>query len=589
MSRIPQQFIDQLLTRVNIVEVIDRRVPLTKKGREHLACCPFHEEKTPSFKVNEIRQFYHCFGCGAGGNAIGFLMQYANLGFLEAVESLAEEAGMPVPARETGGRKQADSTAPLRAIVGEANKWFQRQLRVHPGAKTAVEYLKGRGLSGKIAAEFGLGFAPDGWDNLLRALGSNAERRAQLEKAGLAIPGGRDGLYDRFRARIMFPIEDYRGRVVGFGGRSIGDADGAKYLNSPQTPLFQKGVELYGLHRARRAIGNAKSGILVEGYMDVVGLAQFGVDNAVATLGTAIARGHIQRLFRAGEEIVFCFDGDRAGRATAWKALQVALPEVRDGRHLRFLFLPNGEDPDSIIRGEGADGFRRRAADAVGLDAFLFDTLTASVDMKSQGGRAELVAQAKPLLELMPRCALREMMSNRLLELSGLSGWQLQQHSRPMRLPRQGGEVQTQLSPLALAISLLLQDPSLAATAELDELQSLRLPGGDLLLGLLQYVARDPNITTARLLEAYRNDENYAHLEKLAMRENLVQTSGDAAVAQFADLLARLLEMDAERRRLALIEKMRLANTREEQRALQVEMKALLERRSARLQSGEEI
>ena len=396
-GRIPRDFIDQLLMRVDVVEVIDRRVPLTRKGTEYKACCPFHEEKTPSFTVSQIKQFYHCFGCGANGTAIGFLMEYANLGFVEAVEELAEGAGLQVPVEDarqsgrypgkSGGKSGEESPALLVEIVAEANRWFQQQLR-GPQAKQAIAYLKGRGLDGRIAADFGIGYAPDGWDNLATALGNSEIRRRQLLKAGLVakrddrraavksanranehsnehsndqsndhsngMPDAQSNpesnpelnLYDRFRNRVIFPIEDHRGRVVAFGGRILGEGE-PKYLNSPETPLFHKGAELYGLHRARRAIGQAGHSIVVEGYMDVVSLAQFGVDNSVATLGTATTRTHVQRLFRLAPEIVFCFDGDRAGRAAAWKAMQIALPEMRDGRQVGFLFLPEGEDPDS--------------------------------------------------------------------------------------------------------------------------------------------------------------------------------------------------------------------------------------------------
>ena len=314
-GKIPSNFIDDLIARVDIVDVVDRRVPLVRKGREYQACCPFHEEKTPSFTVSPSKQFYHCFGCGAHGTAIGFLMDYANLSFVEAIEELADSMGLEVP-KEAGGRQRQDpneSPGQLLKIIEQASYWFGQQLRNHPEGKQAIEYLKRRGLDGKTAASFGVGYAPDSWNGLANALGSDEESRIRLEKAGLTAKreaSDSNAYYDRFRGRVMFPIEDHRGRIVAFGGRIIGEGE-PKYLNSPETSLFHKGAELYGLHRARRAIGQENRSIVVEGYMDVIGLAQYGVDYAVATLGTATTRTHLQRLFRLAPEIIFCFDGDR--------------------------------------------------------------------------------------------------------------------------------------------------------------------------------------------------------------------------------------------------------------------------------------
>ena len=379
-GKIPSNFIDDLIARVDIVDVVDRRVPLVRKGREYQACCPFHEEKTPSFTVSPSKQFYHCFGCGAHGTAIGFLMDYANLSFVEAIEELADSMGLEVP-KEAGGRQRQDpneSPGQLLKIIEQASYWFGQQLRNHPEGKQAIEYLKRRGLDGKTAASFGVGYAPDSWNGLANALGSDEESRIRLEKAGLTAKreaSDSNAYYDRFRGRVMFPIEDHRGRIVAFGGRIIGEGE-PKYLNSPETSLFHKGAELYGLHRARRAIGQENRSIVVEGYMDVIGLAQYGVDYAVATLGTATTRTHLQRLFRLAPEIIFCFDGDRAGRDAAWKAMQIALNEMQDGRMLGFLFLPDGQDPDSWIRSQGKSEFERSLDQAKPLPEFMFDTLT---------------------------------------------------------------------------------------------------------------------------------------------------------------------------------------------------------------------
>lgn len=592
-GKIPSVFIDQVLSRVDIVEVIDRRVPLKRKGKEYQACCPFHDEKTPSFTVSPAKQFYHCFGCGEHGTAIGFLMRYANLGFVEAVEELAAGAGLQMPgtAARQAGQDAAVAPAPLYEIVERAKRWFQQQLRTHAEAKRAIAYLKTRGLDGRIAAEFGIGYAPDGWDNLTRALGGEG-RSGQLLKAGVIARrdqgGAESGHYDRFRGRVIFPIEDHRGRVVAFGGRILGAGE-PKYLNSPETPLFHKGAELYGLHRARRAIGNAGHSIVVEGYMDVVSLAQFGVDNAVATLGTATTRTHVQRLFRLAPEIVFCFDGDRAGRAAAWKAMQTALPEMRDGRQVGFLFLPEGEDPDTVVRAENKDGFTRRLKEASPLPDFLLDSLVSQVDMKRMDGRARLVGLATPLIAQLPRGALREMMLARLSSLTGLSAGQLETPDvavaprRPDRRPGQNKpSARGQISPLALAVSLLLQNPELAASIpDPESLRKLDVRGAEILLGLIEKITLDPEITTARLLEAFREAPGHAYLEKLAVRANLI--ARDALAAQFNDALDHLREAHTGQRRLSLIEQFRqgLPEGSEEQE-LKQEMKALLEARKRR-------
>ncbi len=355
---IPQSFIDDLMNRIDIVEVIDGRVPLKKTGREYTACCPFHNEKTPSFTVSPTKQFYHCFGCGAHGTAIGFLMEYEHLSFPESVEELARLAGVPMeyegPSPNEPVRRKKDES--LYDLLAKVDQYYRQQLRQHPQSRRAVDYLKQRGVSGEIAAEFGLGFAPPGWDNLERQLGQSAEVREKLVSTGMLIKKDSGGSYDRFRDRIMFPIRDRRGRTIAFGGRILpdnqekGDKPPAKYLNSPETPLFHKGQELYGLYEARQALRDITRLMVVEGYMDVVALAQYGIRYAVATLGTATTEEHLHKLFRLTPEIVFCFDGDRAGREAAWRALNNALPVMREGRQIRFMFLPDGEDPDSYVR-----------------------------------------------------------------------------------------------------------------------------------------------------------------------------------------------------------------------------------------------
>ncbi len=586
-GRIPSTFIDSLLARVDIVDVIDRRVPLTRKGKEYQACCPFHDEKTPSFTVSPSKQFYHCFGCGAHGTAVGFLMDYANLSFVEAIEELADGMGMEVPREEGSGQSHPPDEAPgqLLSILEEASNWFQLQLRRHDDSATAIGYLKSRGLDGRISAAFGIGFAPDGWDGLVSALGTSDTRRKQLLKTGLVSSSTNDAsrLYDRFRGRVIFPIEDHRGRVVAFGGRILGDGD-PKYLNSPETSLFHKGAELYGLHRARRAIGQAEKSVVVEGYMDVVSLAQFGVENVVATLGTATTRTHLQRLFRLAPEVVFCFDGDRAGRDAAWKAMQVAMPEMQDGRQLGFLFLPDGEDPDTIVRSEGGDAFQQRVEEALPLDRFLFDTLTAQVDMNRMDGKARLVSLAKPLIESMPDSAMRQLMQDRLSSLTGLRSERivdLRSEGQPGMRSRRSAPVEGQLTPMATAISLLLQFPGAALTIQIpEEVAILRQQGAEYLHAILERIREDADITTARLVEGFRDSGVYEYMERLASHDNLLP---EAAVAQHLnDTLLRLLELQNDDRRAVLLEKSREEPLDADEMA---ELRRLLDARKAQMQT----
>ena len=564
-GKIPNDFIDQVMARVDIVDIIDRRLPLTRKGKEFQACCPFHEEKTPSFTVSPSKQFYHCFGCGAHGTAIGFLMEYANLGFVEAVEELADGAGLPMPQHATGTPTIAgESVDDLLKTVEQAKHWFQQQLRQHTDAALAVDYLQERGLSGKIAADFGIGFAPDSWNALAQALAATTSAQQKLLKTGLIAQKDNANHYDRFRKRIIFPIEDHRGRVVAFGGRILGAGE-PKYLNSPETPLFHKGAELYGLHRARRAIGKANKSIVVEGYMDVISLAQFEVDNVVATLGTATTRIHLQRLFRLAPEVIFCFDGDRAGRAAAWKALQVSLPEMQDGRQIGFLFLPDGEDPDTIVRLEGAVAFGKRVQQATPLPDFLFENLSEQIDMTRMDGKARLVSLVKPLISELPVSAFKEMMLSKLSSLSGLNVRQLgtQQTNSGSRLryrnmPSDSG----QISLLAFATSLLLQNPQLAlAIDDFAALQPLRIKGAEVLINLIKHIQNQPDQTTARLLELFRDSAYHGYLQKLAARPTFI--NDDALETQFKDTIQRLLESQQGQDRQAALEKLRQKNINE--------------------------
>ena len=414
---IPQQFIQELLHRVDVVDVVDRYVRLKRAGANYVACCPFHSEKTPSFTVSQTKQFYHCFGCGAHGTAISFMMEYGGLGFVDAVKDLAQTVGLTVPEeRSEHLQRRAEQSEDLHAVLLTAARFFRSQLKDSP---RAIEYLKGRGVSGEVAKRFGVGYAPDGWQNLMAAFPDyNAK---SLVAAGLVKQNEEGRRYDLFRDRIMFPIVDVRGNVIGFGGRVLESSDGAKYLNSPETPVFEKGRELYGLYQARRAIRDAGRVLVVEGYMDVVALAQHGVEYAVATLGTATSGFHVQKLLRQADEVVFCFDGDTAGQRAAWKALETSLPELVDGKQVRFLFLPQGEDPDSFIRSHGKEHFENMVEHAVPLSRFMLEELTSHVDLTSAEGRAALVHAAKPLVTQLPNNAFRVQIVKELAEKSRLA------------------------------------------------------------------------------------------------------------------------------------------------------------------------
>lgn len=547
-GKIPEKFIDDLLSRIDIVDVIDARVPLRKAGKDYKACCPFHEEKTPSFTVSQDKQFYHCFGCGVHGSAIGFLMEYDHMSFPEAVKDLAQRAGISIPVDTQYSPEQSDITASLLDVLGQADRFYRRMLREHPKAHEAIDYLKGRGLSGEIAADFGLGFAPDGWDNLLMAVGTTEAARAALLTAGLLVKKDGGGFYDRFRNRVMFPIHDHRGRLVGFGGRVL-DKGEPKYLNSPETPLFHKGRELYGLFRARGALKRTGRALVVEGYMDVVALAQYGLDYAVATLGTATTRDHLERLFRYVPEVVFCFDGDRAGRDAAWRALENALPVLHEGRQVSFLFLPDGEDPDTLVRKEGAADFGERLKAATPLPDYLFQHLAGQVDLNRLDGRARLVELAKPHLSNMRSGVLRQLMLGRLAELSHMSTVDLDRlleiGSRGQETAHYGARRQvagrSRPSLVRTAIALLVQHPELSrATVDIGaEFQALaERPGINLLLDLLHLLGGRPELNTGSIIEHYRDSEHQHSLAKLVAWEH-PGLSGDVET-EFRGVLEQL-------------------------------------------------
>ena len=575
-GRIPQTFIDDLLNRIDIVEVIDARLSLKKTGREYQACCPFHNEKTPSFTVSPNKQFYHCFGCGAHGSAIGFLMDYENLEFPEAIEELARSAGLDVP-REAGADFRPDPRKEDHySLLQRADQFYRTQLREHAQAAKAVDYLKQRGLSGEIAATFGLGYAPPGWDSLLRHLGSDTETQKTAVELGLLVRKDDGRLYDRFRERVMFPIRDRRGRTIGFGGRVLGD-EKPKYLNSPESAVFHKGQELYGLFEARKANQKLERLLVVEGYMDVVALAQFGFSNAVATLGTATTPEHLERLFRTVQEVVFCFDGDNAGRRAAWRALENTLPVLRDGREARFLFLPEGEDPDSLVRNIGSDAFQKKTVESVPLSRFFYESLSQQVDTDSVDGRARLVELAKPLLQKLPDTVFRDLMLEQLSQHSGLNLKQLNKRvfGSPAPTPQQNPRQRTPgagRSPVRMAIRLLLEQPELSGQIQRPcGFEDLELAGAELLMELLELLWQHPHLSLGGILEHWRGKPEEEHLARLATQP--LEVPADGLAAEFLGAVQRLLEQRTRQRTEQLL-------FQEQQRGLteteKIELKQLL-------------
>ena len=525
-GRIPQSFIDELLARIDIVDVIDSRVPLKKAGREFKACCPFHGEKTPSFTVSQVKQFYHCFGCGQHGTAITFLMDYEHMEFVEAVEELALRAGLEVP-REAGTVHTDSSIRPHYELLERVSAWYREQLRSHAQADRAIDYLKQRGVTGEVAARFRIGYAPPGWEHLASALNAGEKTRHMLLELGLTIQ--RDdgkGAYDRFRDRVMFPIHDRRGRTIGFGGRVL-DNGTPKYMNSPESSVFHKGQELYGLYEARKAMRKLERILVVEGYMDVVMLAQFDINYAVATLGTATTPDHLEVLFRTVPEVVFCFDGDRAGREAAWRALENTLPVLTDGREARFLFLPDGEDPDSLVQKIGKPAFEQLIHSAGHLSDFFFERLSATLDIDSIDGRARLVNLARPLLAHLPDGMFRQLMTERLADLARTSFASVStrlelprgtaEKPRPAAPPTRPAPAAGAKSPVRDAIAILLYQPSLAQKiGELPFKEPVDVPGVALLQELLQLLQHQPLATTGAILEHWREREEVRHLARLA-------------------------------------------------------------------------
>jgi DNA primase len=562
-GRIPTSFIDQLVARTDIVEVIGARIALKRAGKEFKACCPFHGEKTPSFTVVPDKQFYHCFGCGAHGSALGFLMDYEHLGFVEAVEELAAKAGIEIP-RDEAVHNQPKPEQSLYTVLERAGELYRKELK---NSERAKSYLKQRGLTGETAVRFGIGYVPEAWDWLIQRLapGASTEARQQLLQTGLIIAREQNpGHYDRFRDRIMFPIRDTRGRTIGFGGRIL-DKGEPKYLNSPETELFHKGRELYGLYEARQSTRSCTRLMVVEGYMDVVRLHQAGITYAVATLGTATTDEHLQRLFRVCNEVVFCFDGDRAGRAAAWRALENALPQVREGRQIRFLFLPDGEDPDSLVGREGREAFEARLLEAEPLSEYFVRHLSSQVDLRNVDGRAQLSALAQPLLVRIPPGVYRDLLIGELAKRVGIAEQRLTEivnrsapatyekpaervvPSRPL-LRESNKPASGRPSLVRQAVHLLVHHPQAADSfRNVAALEPIQHAGIDLLMELLLELQARPCASTGALLERWRDRPHSGALAKLATVECL--PDANAAAVLLNQTLEKLIQKEIPARR----------------------------------------
>ncbi|PIE82675.1 MAG: DNA primase [Candidatus Contendobacter odensis] len=549
-GRIPQEFLDRLLTQVDLIEIVDARVPLRRAGHEFVACCPFHAEKTPSFTVSPRKQFYHCFGCGAHGNAIGFLMAFERLDFLDAVEDLARLANLDIP-REGG--HATDSSRALLPWLMQADRFFRQQLRQNPSRQRAIDYLQQRGLSGQTAKTFNIGYAPPGRENLSRVLRAMGAKTDDIIAAGLAGRNEHGQLRDRFRNRIMFPIHDRRGRVIAFGGRVLDQEAKPKYLNSPETPLFHKGATLYGLYEARSGSQHLQRLVIVEGYMDVITLAQHGIHNAVATLGTATTTEHIEQLFRVVDDLVFCFDGDRAGRVAGWRALEVALPLLRDGKQISFLFLPEGDDPDTLVQREGRTVFEQRLVQATSLADYLFAELRTQTDINTLAGRARLATLARPLLEKLPEGNFRDLMEERLRQEAQLTITRLRPPTlSPAKVAnRSDRNLQLTRTPLRKAMALLLYRPELAQHVSQDDpvFYNTTNAGIKLLASLINYLHANPALTTATLLERYRNTQEGAILARLAQWQP-EEPETYHFEAEFTDILIYLRQHNDQREQL---------------------------------------
>ncbi len=583
-GRISRQFIDDLLSRADIVELVDSRVPLKKAGKNYQACCPFHNEKSPSFTVSQDKQFYHCFGCGEHGNAISFLMEFDRLDFVDAVEELASHYSMEVvreenhasPAEQRRQQQVYQQKQDDYELLNQVCRFYQQQFKQAPDKDVAINYLKGRGLSGEVVKRFAMGYISDAWDGMMKVFGRSVQANQQLIDLGMAIESDKGRPYDRFRGRIMFPIRDKRGRVIGFGGRVLGD-EKPKYLNSPETRIYHKGQELYGLYEAKQANKQLTRLVVVEGYMDVVALAQHGVDYAVASLGTSTTYEQLQTLFRTVKEVICCYDGDRAGRDAAWRAMENALPLIRDGFSLKFVFLPDGEDPDSLIRAQGQQAFEAILDSAMPLSKFLFYNLMKQVDMNSLEGRAALVESFQPYLAKLPESILKDALLNEIANNFGTGSEQFlaklsknSQTESKLNRPKPSGKV----TPVRLAIALLLEHPHIvSALPDISVLEPLDMPGIALLNQLLQLCQQRPEVKTSQILESFRGTEYGVQLSKLMCWQHHVEP--DAAEEVFLDSIEKLLNDFVEQRTEVLLQKARAGQmTIEEKQELQALLNA---------------
>jgi DNA primase len=585
-GKIPRDFIDDLLSRTDVVEVVDSRVKLKKAGKNYQACCPFHNEKSPSFTVSQDKQFYHCFGCGAHGNAISFIMEFDRLEFVEAIEDLARYHGLEVP-REKGSRPAMSEEKKQQlqddyTLMEQVARFFQHQLRQNGNSKKAIDYLKNRGLSGDIVKQWEIGYAPDGWSTLLDTFGKSPQQIKQLIDLRLVNKNDQGRTYDFFRDRIMFPIRDKRGRVVGFGGRVLDDG-GPKYLNSPETRIFHKGNELFGFYSARQQNRQLDTVVVVEGYMDVVALSQFDINIATAALGTATTLEHIQMLVRATSHIVCCYDGDRAGREAAWRALENALPALKDGVRLSFLFLPDGEDPDTMVRQVGKDTFLGMLNEAMPLSRFFFENLLKRHNVGTPEGKIALKKAAMPLIESTLGADQKNMLLEELAKHTGeFDRFKLQQDiskanqgSKKAYSPNLTQVNKPKLSPLRMLIRLLVDSPRLAAAC--DDVQigiftGSAAAGMDLLRDVHAFCLANPNAKTSQLVENFRDHPHSSTIAKLLLQEHLVKDEDAERV--YNDSFTRLLDAHLESRIETLLSRSRVQSlSRAEKEELTLLMK----------------
>jgi DNA primase len=556
---IPQPFIDDLLQRTDLVELIDSYVPLKKRGTSHIACCPFHNEKSPSFNVVAKKQFYHCFGCGASGNAISFVMNYLNQGFIDAVETLATRLGLTVP--RDGQTEKNNASQDLYKLLSAVSLYYQKKLK-HEG-QPAINYLRGRGLSGEIAKLYQIGFANEGWHNLDKAFPRD---QRELITTGMLVKTDEGKIYDRYRHRIMFPIHDRHGRIIGFGGRVLDASQKPKYLNSPETVIFQKSRELYGLHQILSQKKAPEYIIIVEGYMDVIALAQHGIMNAVATLGTATSTYHIQLLAKHTKALFFCFDGDNAGRQAAWRGLESSLPHLDQGLDARFMFLPDGHDPDSLVREEGKENFLNRLKQAIPLHRFLLDSLAKDINLLNPAGKTQLINSAKPLLQKMNEGSYKQLIIDDLARLTHIDNHRLNQlmHEQPQTAPEEQNTTITR-TPMRIAVALLLQHPEIyAKTSAQIDLKMLDNKEHEILMKLLQQLSVNPQANTATLIEAWREHSYFAFINRLAAWEH--QVPEQELVKEFIDIILFLQKQNQELIIHQLIEKSRQHGLSESER-----------------------